>query len=164
VLRPNLFDEFRARHEYDSTLAAFTSHHCHDTLGPMSRLGLILVLLAACKKSSPPPAEPANTGGSGVTAPAAAASGACAKLDEAGCRANTACAVISGSPLDPKGCSLPGRVVGCHGSDSACGDALTFAVDPGGKGYWFADTCIPEGWTAKPADPSGNHAPPGACK
>ena len=76
----------------------------------------------------------------------------CDGLPEDQCEASEACASIGAAPMTPVGedfCidySASGAVVGCKES-GPCGDAETYARPPGDTGCWyFADTCIPEGW------------------
>jgi hypothetical protein len=77
----------------------------------------------------------------------------------------TACtgSTIQGMRDDPAHhCAAAPVAVGCGPADQACGDAITYAVDPDGNGWWFADTCIPDGWTAG-SSPTGDTEPPATC-
>lgn len=117
-------------------------------------------LTAACHRTAPSRAAsdaPQPTG-----APPSDATTACA-VPAATCAAQPGCVPIMGQPHQASpACAGPAVAVGCMSADTACADAITFARDPDGRGWWFMDTCVPPGWTAA-AYPAGSDAPPPGC-
>ena len=84
----------------------------------------------------------------------------CESLTVEGCGGRSDCAAIEAAPAEQDGgCMGVARAVGCMDGQSACGDAITYGVDPSGNGWWFMDTCIPSGWTSAPY-PNGETPPP----
>ena len=122
------------------------------------RLLLLLALGAGCKNGSPPPAVGPTSTVPSPTDPAPTEPGVCASRAADACGAD--CAEIGGSPAEQNGtCRGKERGVGCMEKDEPCDDAITYATDPNGAGWWFMDTCIPPGWTSRPY-PNGEDAPP----
>ncbi len=110
----------------------------------MRRALLALGLLAACHHDAPP-AAPSNH-----TAPAPVSDTTCEHP------------MMAQQHIADHPCTLRPEQVGCMEPDQACGDAITFAIDPQGQGWWFADTCIPDGWR-EAAYPQGLGDAPPAC-
>ncbi len=140
----------------------------------VTSLALVTALVAsACRRTAPPrvasdappsapPTAPPTDAPSGA-APSSDAATACAATPAAACAAQPGCAPIMGQPHQASpACAGPAAAVGCMSADTACADAITFARDPDGRGWWFMDTCVPPGWTAAPY-PAGSDAPPPGC-
>ena len=125
----------------------------------MRRFAFVLLLAACGNKSSAPTTAAVNDD----APPPSDGTDACASLDEAGCRANAACAVIHGQQeVVDHPCVLDDAFYGCMPADTGCDDAITYARDGDNQVYWFMDTCIPEGWTSEPY-PAGRSEPPPSC-
>ena len=129
----------------------------------LTSLALVTALVAsACRRTAPPrvasDAQPASDRLAADAVPRP-----CAATPAAACAAQPGCAPIMGQPQQASPvCVGPAAAVGCMSADTACADAITFARDPDGRGWWFMDTCVPPGWTAAPY-PAGSDAPPPGC-
>lgn len=121
----------------------------------MRRTLLVLALLAACKHDNQPAAPSSNA------APPNAAPAATAEPSDLRCPAGWGPMMAQQHIVDHP-CTLRPAQVGCLAPDQACGDALTYAIDLDNQSWWFADTCIPEGWREAPY-PQGLSGPPPAC-
>lgn len=75
---------------------------------------------------------------------------ACTPCDELSfddCSSDSSCTVIKGQRLNvDQMCTVPAEAIACEDKSAGCTTAVTFASDPAGERWMFADSCIPSGW------------------
>lgn len=120
---------------------------CHRTPSrPSHGLAIVAVLvsIAGCKERQPTE-PPAACDSSGVDT----------------CETQRGCALIRARRhIADEPCAELPEAVGCKRPGPSCDDAITFARDLEGAGWWFADACIPAGWTVEPYPQDLSDVPP----
>ncbi len=91
--------------------------------------------------------DPPTSALSGAGTSANPAMPKCEQLTVSECKLEDDCGVVLGQSYDAqRGCVNPEVEVGCYSHTEGCSTVVSYANDPQGTLWRFADSCLPYGW------------------